>query len=149
MSIKVLGIDHVALSVTDLERSLKFYTEVLGLRISKREHQKPGAEYFLDCGTSLVGLIQTDKAGDAHLLRDGGLGGNHFSFRVRTADFDRSVQELKKRGVPITYQKKREKSWSVYFLDPDGNKLELTAWPEEDGTVAGPAAALLPQKSLA
>ena len=132
--IQVLGIDHVALSVVDLERSLKFYTEILGLRISPREHQKPGTEYFLDCGTSLVGLIQGDPKGDKHELQDGGLGGNHFSFRVPTRDFDRAVEELKERKVTITFTKKREKSWSVYFLDPDGNKLEITAWPQEDLT---------------
>ena len=130
---KLLGVDHVALSVQDLERSLKFYTEVLGLSISKREHQKPGVEYFLDCGTALVGLIQGEPSGDNHVLQDGGLGGNHYSFRVRTQDFDRCVEELKDRAITITFTKKREKSWSVYFLDPDGNKLELTAWPEEDG----------------
>ena len=129
---KVLGIDHVALSVGDLERSLKFYTEVLGLGVSKREHQKPGTEYFLDCGASLVGLIQGDPKGGKHELQDGGLGGNHFSLRVHTKDFDAAVEELKKHKITITFEKKREKSWSVYFLDPDGNKLEITAWPLED-----------------
>lgn len=132
MSIKVLGIDHVALSVADLDRSLKFYTEVLGLKISEREFQKPGVEFFLDCGSSLVGLIQGEKTGDNHVLQDGGLGGNHFSFRVPTQDFDRYVKEIEGRGITITYQKKRERSWSLYFLDPDGNKLEITAWPLED-----------------
>jgi catechol 2,3-dioxygenase-like lactoylglutathione lyase family enzyme len=130
--IRVLGIDHVALSVSDLERSLKFYTEVLGLKITDREHQKPGVEYFLDCGPSLVGLMQGDKDGDKHPLQDGGLGGNHFSFRVHTKDFDRIVEEVRARGVTVTFFKKRERSWSLYFLDPDGNKLEMTAWPLED-----------------
>ena len=130
--IHVLGIDHAAISVVDLERSLKFYTEVLGLKISPRENQKPGSEYFLDCGTSLIGLIQGERDGQKHLLQDGGLGGNHVSFRVPTKDFDRYHEEIKSRGITITYVKKREKSWSLYFLDPDGNKLELTAWPLED-----------------
>ena len=130
--IKVLGIDHAAISVVDLERSLKFYTEVLGLKISPRENQKPGTEYFLDCGTSLIGLIQGEKNGEKHMLQDGGLGGNHVSFRVPTKDFDRYCDHLKTLSIPITYQKKREKSWSLYFLDPDGNKLEITAWPLED-----------------
>ena len=131
--IKVQGIDHVALSVVDLERSLKFYTEVLGLKISPREYQKPGVEYFLDCGTSLIGLIQGEKNGEKHLLQDAGLGGNHVSFRIPTKDFDRYHEEIKSLGITITYIKKREKSWSIYFLDPDGNKLELTSWPLEDG----------------
>ena len=130
--IKVLGVDHVALSVRDLEASRKFYTEVIGLKISEREYQKPGIEYFLDCGTSLIGLIQGKPDGEKHLLQDEGLGGNHVSFRVPTKDFDRFAEEIKKRGITITYIKKRERSWSVYFLDPDGNKLEFTAWPLED-----------------
>ena len=130
--IKVLGVDHVALSVRDLDQSVKFYTEVLGLKITEREYSKPGIEYFLDCGTSLIGLIQGDPSGEKHLLQDAGLGGNHFSFRVKTQDFDKVVEEIKARGITVTFFKKREKSWSLYFLDPDGNKLEITAWPLED-----------------
>jgi metallothiol transferase len=130
--IKPRGIDHVAVNCKDLDRSLKFYTEIIGLEISKREHQKPGSEYFLDCGTALIGLIQGDPKGSAHPFQDGGTGANHFSFRVSTADFDRAVEELKAKNVPIHFSKKREKSWSVYFSDPDGNKLEITAWPQED-----------------
>ena len=129
--IKVQGIDHVAINVRDLEKSLKFYTDVLGLSITAREYSKPGVEVFLDCGASLVGLIQGKPEEDEHFLKDGGLGGNHVSFRFRKADFDQAVDELKKHNVQILFSKKREKSWSVYFLDPDGNKLELTAWPLE------------------
>ena len=130
--IKILGIDHAAISVRDLAKSLKFYTEVLGFEISSRENQKAGIEYFLDCGPSLIGLIQGDPGGEKHLLQDSGLGGNHVSFRVKTQEFDQAVQKLKRQNVTITFEKKREKSWSVYFLDPDGNKLEMTAWPLED-----------------
>ena len=130
--IKVLGIDHAAISVKKLDKSLEFYTKVLGLQITEREYSKPGIEYFLDCGSSLIGLIQGDEKEGKHLLQDGGLGGNHVSFRVKTKDFDRIVEEVKERKIPITFMKKREKSWSLYFLDPDGNKLEITAWPLED-----------------
>lgn len=130
--IRVLGIDHAALSVRNLEASLKFYTEVLGLKITDREYQKPGIEHFLDCGTALIGLIQGDPGGEKHFLQDAGVGGNHVSFRVPAKDFDAAVEELKKKNITITFEKKRERSWSVYFLDPDGNKLELTSWPLED-----------------
>jgi glyoxylase I family protein len=131
--IKVQGIDHVALSVTQLHRALKFYTEVLGLKESQREHQKPGSEIFLDCGSSLVGLIQAEEMQPAHLLQGKGIGGDHFAFRVKSEDFDKIVAELKERDVHIHFSKKRDRSWSVYFEDPDGNKLEMTAWPKEDG----------------
>jgi catechol 2,3-dioxygenase-like lactoylglutathione lyase family enzyme len=130
--IPVKGIDHAAISVRDLEKSREWYERVLGLKVSPREHQKPGTEYFLDCGPSLIGLIQGDPNGEKHLLQDSGLGGNHVSFRVDTKDFDKAVETLKTLGVTITFTKKRERSHSVYFLDPDGNKLEITAWPLED-----------------
>jgi len=131
--IRVQGLDHAAINTRDLNRSLEFYTKVLGLKITEREPSKPGIEYFLDCGSSLIGLIQGDEKGDQHFLQDGGVGGNHVSFRVKTEDFDPAVEELKKNNVPIYFVKKREKSWSVYFRDPDGNKLEITAWPKEEG----------------
>lgn len=127
--IRIQGIDHVALNCRDLARSLDFYTQVLGLKITEREYSKPGVEYFLDCGPSLIGLIQGEASQGEHLLQNEGIGGNHISFRVRPEDFDRIVEELKRQSVPIEFFKKREKSWSVYFFDPDGNKLEMTAWP--------------------
>ena len=130
--IKVKGVDHAAISVKDLEKSLEFYTNIIGLKITKREYSKPGIEVFLDCGDALLGLIQGDAAGEKHLLQDNGLGGNHVSFRVHTKDFDTCVEDFKKNKITITFTKKREKSWSCYFLDPDGNKLEITAWPLED-----------------
>jgi catechol 2,3-dioxygenase-like lactoylglutathione lyase family enzyme len=130
--IRVQGIDHVAINVKDLNQSLEFYTQVLGLSVTQREDSKPGVEYFLDCGSSLLGLIQGEEAKGVHPLGDQGVGGNHVSFRAKTQDFDRIVEELKQRKIPITLMKKREKSWSVYFRDPDGNKLEITAWPLED-----------------
>ena len=97
--IPILGIDHVAINVKDLDKALDFYTKVLGLRMTQREPSKPGIEYFLDCGTSLIGLIQGDPKGEKHLLQDAGLGGNHVSFRVATEDFDRMVEEVKKLGL--------------------------------------------------
>lgn len=129
---EIHGVDHVALRVRDLDRALEFYTKLLGLKITQREYSKPGIEVFLDCGSSLIGLIQGDQAGGEHFFSGRGFGADHFSFRVKTRDFDAILDELKKNNVPIDFSKKREKSWSIYFQDPDGNKLEITAWPQED-----------------
>ena len=43
------------------------------------------------------------------------------------------ITHLEAHQVSIEFAKKRPKSWSLYFYDPDGNKLEATAWPLEDG----------------
>ncbi len=128
----ILGIDHVAVNVRDLSRSLEFYTGLLGLAISKREHQKPGIEHFIDCGASLIGLIQAKPDSPDHLFQNEGVGANHFSFRIPACDFEAWLEKLRAAGVEILFSKKRDKSWSIYFLDPDGNKLEMTAWPGED-----------------
>jgi len=130
---KILGIDHVAFNVRDLDRSLEFYTKVIGLKITEREPSKPGVEYFLDCGASLLGVIQAKNLENSHLFANEGLGANHFSFRVHSNDFEAMIALLEEHQVTIEFAKKRPKSWSLYFYDPDGNKLEATAWPLEDG----------------
>ena len=130
---KILGIDHVAFNVQDLDKSLEFYTKVIGLKITEREPSKPGIEYFLDCGASLLGVIQAKNLENSHLFANEGLGANHFSFRVHSNDFEAMIALLEEHQVTIEFAKKRPKSWSLYFYDPDGNKLEATAWPLEDG----------------
>lgn len=131
--IKIQGIDHVAFNVRDLDKTVKFYTEVIGLKITSREPSKPGVEYFLDCGNSLLGIIQAKDLDHNHPFAHEGLGANHFSFRIHSNDFEPMIAHLEKNGVKIEYAKKRPKSWSLYFYDVDGNKLEATAWPVEDG----------------
>jgi catechol 2,3-dioxygenase-like lactoylglutathione lyase family enzyme len=133
--INIQGIDHVAFNVRDLDKSLEFYTKVIGLKITEREPSKPGIEYFLDCGTSLLGIIQAKDLSSSHLFANEGLGANHFSFRVHSSDFDAMIAHLKAHDVKIEFSKKRPKSWSLYFYDIDGNKLEATAWPLEDGVL--------------
>ncbi len=131
--IQILGIDHVAINVRDIDKAVEFYTKVIGLKITGREPSKPGIEYFLDCGPSLIGIIQANDMSIAHRFEHGGLGANHFSFRVHAEDFDNMIKRLEDHTVEIEFAKKREKSWSLYFYDLDGNKLEVTAWPREDG----------------
>lgn len=135
----ILGIDHVAVNVQDLDKSLQFYTEVLGLKITQREPSKPGIEYFLDCGCALIGLIQAKCLSEKHPFQEEGLGANHFSFRVKAQQFDAMIKHFENNAVKIAFAKKRQKSWSLYFYDLDGNKLEITSWPKEDN---------MPQESL-
>jgi catechol 2,3-dioxygenase len=131
--IPIQGFDHVAYNVRDLQKSLDFYTRIIGLKITQREPSKPGVEYFLDCGPSLLGIIQAQDLDNSHLFANEGLGANHFSFRIKSSDFDAMISHLEAHGVKIEFAKKRTKSWSLYFYDLDGNKLEATAWPVEDG----------------
>ena len=130
--IQIKGIDHVAINVRDIDKSVEFYTKVIGLKVTEREPSKPGIEYFLDCGPSLIGIIQAKDLDDQHPFTNEGLGANHFSFRIAAQDFDNFIKHLETHHVKIEFAKKREKSWSLYFYDLDGNKVEATAWPVED-----------------
>lgn len=134
--IPIQGFDHVAINVRDIDKAVEFYTKVFGLKVTEREPSKPGIEYFLDCGPSLLGIIQAKDLNRAHHFENDGLGANHFSFRVHSKDFDAMIDRLVEQHVRIEFAKKREKSWSLYFYDLDGNKLEVTAWPHEDGLPA-------------
>lgn len=131
--IKILGIDHVAINVRDIDKAVEFYTKVIGLKITEREPSQAGVEYFLDCGSALIGVIQAKNLQDRHPFANDGLGANHFSFRIHAKDFDAMLKHLEANHVRIEFAKKREKSWSLYFYDLDDNKLEITAWPQEDG----------------
>ncbi len=144
--IKIQGIDHVALNVRNLDASVEFYAKVIGLKVTQREPSKPGVEYFFDCGPSLLGIIQAKDLDKSHPFENEGLGANHFSFRVHAKDFDAMIVNLEAHQVRIEFAKKREKSWSLYFYDPDGNKLEVTAWPLED-EVANPQRMIYDPKS--
>ena len=72
-------IGHVVLNVADLEASLRFYTELLGLQVSDRypDSMVPGGMVFLRCNTDHHGVA---LVGGGHSNERSGL--NHFAFEV-------------------------------------------------------------------
>lgn len=105
---KIQGIDHVALNVKNIDQSVRFYTEVIGLKVTEREPSKPGIEYFLDCGTSLIGIIQAKNFDNLHPFENEGLGANHFSFRIHSNDFEAMIKKLEGHHVKIEFAKKEK-----------------------------------------
>ena len=123
---KIEALDHVALSVWDVERSAQWYAEVLGF---KRLHEDKwnGIPVFVgirDAGIALfpaseeVGSASADRASVRTL---------HFAFRTNRENFSRAQDELKKRAIPFDFQD-HEISHSIYFADPDGHKVEITTY---------------------
>jgi len=113
--VKFERMGHVAIQVSDVERSVKFYRDLLGLKLAwKMEDDWT----ILTCGGDDLALIK--KGPDVHHPP-------HFGLRVATSEaVDRAFEQLKDR-VKITKGIKdhRDKSRSFYFEDPDGNQVEV------------------------
>lgn len=116
---------HVVLNVTDLEASVRFYTEVLGLEVSDRypDSMVPGGMIFMRCSADHHGVALVGGAGKSER---GSL--NHFAFEVASLDeVFRARAWLRKHGVPIHFEGRRRAGCqiAVEFQDPDGNNLEI------------------------
>ena len=118
-------IGHVVLNVSDLEASVRFYTEVLGLQISDRypETMVPGGMVFMRCNTDHHGVA---LVGGASKLERSSL--NHFAFEVGSPDeVFRARAWLRSHNVPIVFEGRRRAGCqiAIEFQDPDGNNLEI------------------------
>lgn len=111
---RVTGLNHVTLAVADLDRSVSFYRDVLGLEL--RAIWKDGA--YMEAGTLWLCLSVDPKA--EHARRDDY---THLAFDVSAGDFDRLSAAVRVRAD--VWKENRSEGASLYFLDPDGHKLEL------------------------
>jgi catechol 2,3-dioxygenase len=118
-------IGHVVLKVRDLKRSEAFYTKVLGL-VPMGTLERPRV-LFLSCNAQdhhEIGLVEIGPK--AVKPKPAAVGMAHVAFRLKTEDELRlAYRELKEHDVPITLTVNHGVSKSVYFLDPDGNELEV------------------------
>jgi catechol 2,3-dioxygenase-like lactoylglutathione lyase family enzyme len=123
---KLDGIDHIALNVKDLNRAERFYTEVLGFKVTHR-FTKGLNHLMLDTGNSAIALfeapdLEVKEAMD--LLSETGY--LHLAFKIHRDRFPAVVDELKKHNVTIDNGPvKRGDGESIYFNDPDHNHLEI------------------------
>jgi catechol 2,3-dioxygenase len=116
---------HVVLNVTDLEASVRFYTEVLGLAVTDRypDTMVPGGMVFMRVNTDHHGVA---LVGAASTLEKTSL--NHFAFEVGTpGEVFRARAWLRKNGVPLHFEGRRRAGCQIgiEFKDPDGNNLEI------------------------
>ncbi|HPJ03405.1 MAG TPA: VOC family protein [Candidatus Limiplasma sp.] len=112
---------HTNLNVLDLDRSLRFYKEALGLTEARRSEAKDGSYkiVFLSDGTDGLKLELT-WLGDKDTPYALGDNETHIAFRVR--EFDEAHQKHRDMGV-ICYENEK---MGIYFInDPDGYWLEI------------------------
>lgn len=134
--INVREIDHIVLRVIDLQRMIRFYTDVLGCTLERRQDEIGLVQ--LRAGRSLVDLVPVDgKLGRAGGAAPGREARNvdHFCFRVEPFDAEAIGRHLAAAGVatgPVESRYGAEgEGPSIYLTDPEGNTVELKgpAWP--------------------
>ena len=116
---------HTCLNVESLDRSIKFYTEHMGLKfVSRREIKQNNAEIgFLSDGAG--GSLELTHWRDKKELIEGD-NFDHIAFAVE--DIEKTVSQLKQGGVTIAmepYSLQGSSSKIAFIKDPDGNWLEL------------------------
>jgi catechol 2,3-dioxygenase-like lactoylglutathione lyase family enzyme len=120
------GIDHVAIGVRDIERSAKWYIDVLGF---ERLHDGvwDGVPTFVGKGNTGIALFpaSADAKSTQRSHRDIRL--LHLAFRANRENFLHAQRELKEREIKFEFQD-HEISHSIYFRDPDGHQLEITTY---------------------
>jgi len=130
--IKKLG--HVVLSVSDIERSSKFWTEIMGFKFSDRNEH---GMVFFRCAADhhTIALIQAKEKNE--LPKRGQMGFDHMAFAVDSvSELFRIRDFLHSKGVEIFYQGRRGPGGNpgVEFYDPDGYKIEIYAAMDQIGT---------------
>jgi catechol 2,3-dioxygenase-like lactoylglutathione lyase family enzyme len=110
----VRGINHITLCAQDLDRSLRFYVEVLGCRLRARWAR--GA--YLQAGPLWL-CLELDPRADARQIDD-----SHVAFSVQPSEFASLAQAIRASGAAI-WKDNRSEGDSLYFQDPDGRKLEI------------------------
>ena len=117
------GIDHVALSVRDIQRAAQWYIDVLGF---ERRYADVWGDVptFVCKGTTGITLFpprsgSSSVAGEIRML--------HLAFRADGENFLAAKRELKNRGITFEFPDHKI-SHSIYFCDPDGHELEITTY---------------------
>jgi catechol 2,3-dioxygenase-like lactoylglutathione lyase family enzyme len=125
LGFKIRRLGHVVLQVTDLNRSLLFYTQVLGFKVTEiySEDLQPGGFAFLRCHTDhhSIALVGNGAARSQHKEL------HHVAFEVGSVEEVFAVRErLRDQGATITFEGRRRAGCqiAVEFLDPDGHCLE-------------------------
>ena len=134
--IRIAELDHIVLNVGDINRSLKFYIDVLGLTGERIEEFKAGKVGFPSVRINDATIIDLFP-GKENSCRSAGekfIGNlNHFCLVVAAENFNEVMDGLKNHKIairegPVSRWGARGRATSVYFLDPDGNEIEIRCY---------------------
>ena len=105
------GLNHITIAVSDLDRALRFYIDILGMQGHVRWER--GA--YLSLGDAWF-CLSVDKAAPAQDY-------SHIAFDIAQDDFLSFAEKLREAGV-TEWKQNTSEGLSIYFSDPDGHQFE-------------------------
>ena len=124
--VEVTGLDHIVVNSRDVERSLEFYCDTLGLEPVRVDEWRRGEAFFPSARvtqTTIIDLFPTDRTGENV---------NHFCLVIAPADLDRLGERFPNARRADALFGAQGYASSLYIEDPDGNTVELRYY--EDST---------------
>ena len=128
--VKITEPDHIVLRVKDVEVSMQFYTETLGLKPERVEQWRAGEVRFPSVRLNDDTIIDLFASDQESIGRDGVKNQDHFCMVIEPTDMDELKAKFEALGVGI--QAGPGKRWgshgdgiSLYVYDPDDNVVEL------------------------
>lgn len=121
---RVTGIDHIVLDVADIERSVAWYTQRLGLETERLEEWRAGEALFVSLridATTIIDLLEQAPAGENM---------NHVALLVEDADLDAmaAAEEWDIEMGPADLFGAQGQGRGFYIRDPDGHLVELRTY---------------------
>ena len=127
----VVDLDHVAIRVSDLDRALSFYHDLLGMELRDRERYDAGEVPYVAvvAGGCHVHIVPTEE--EFTLERE------HICFLLRSSEVDSReeledlLDRLRKEGIEVEEGEPYRRygaygrAWAAYVRDPDGRRVEL------------------------
>lgn len=109
----ITAINHITLACLDISASFAFYKDVLGFKPLVKWDK--GAYFLIGDLWFCLNVDTNRKANPCY---------THYAFTVGKNDFDALIERIKASGV-IIFKDNTSPGESLYFLDPDGHKLEI------------------------
>jgi catechol 2,3-dioxygenase-like lactoylglutathione lyase family enzyme len=124
MSFRVESIDHVEVFVRSIPDAIRWYGDVLGLTEMARWDPEP---VMIGAGGTLLALFQAPPGAQARPDAERPpLRWHRVAWRTDPAGFETAMRHLESRNISFRGPVDHGGPWSIYFLDPDGNPLEIT-----------------------
>jgi catechol 2,3-dioxygenase-like lactoylglutathione lyase family enzyme len=129
--LQIIEMDHIVLNVSDIERSIAFYTQSLGLKGERLEEFRAGKVGFPSVRINADTLIDLMQAPPVQGSTARNL--NHFCLVCEPTDLHELTAQLVSMGVhivsePVSRWGAHGQATSIYIQDPDGNEIEVRCY---------------------